>query len=494
MPRKSTMKKSNDNILSCLVWATIKQIIIILQLIILLQLAMNFVYKATDRQKIVNNISIDQECFKEIYDIALYNDVQRFKTLQAQVEYNGDILCLQIAKDSDNWLKQEYRKADKVWLDAIDKSDDGVQAMLAGWKFMEPITGLSTPDINIVEVSEQRYWNGVELILKTLLSIVNFKTTIAILLILEWLLFIMLLYRVYKLLKLREIEYNIVYLIQIACVFIGTNQFLIYNWPTRLMVPTITMIAQHLMLQIYNKYSVDSSIDSCRDKVLSSTIILYAVTGSIICYFDYIYSPLLQLFTLLVIEYAIIDRSYDIQIKDNILIKLYKSFVWLCGYFGTWIIKFVIVYLQDKSLTAEIQGRTNQWNVQASEKVQHLMEYFINQLKFVQIALLVMALLLVFVAYKIDLNLKEFIEVLKRQTGSTVVTMLIVFAVWNVVFAYHTYWHVHFTFGLIQYPAYLIVLNLIYYAQNFKNCSNSDEQKSNDVKNNRGVSDVELEI
>lgn len=469
------MKKSNDSILNCLVKATIKQIIIVLQLVILLQLAMNFVYKATNRQIIANNISIDQECFKEIYDIALYNDIQSFKTLQTQIEYNGDILCLQIAKDSDNWLKQEYRKADKVWLDAIDKSDDGVQAMLAGWEFMKPITGLGASDINIVEVSEQRYWNGVELVLKTLLSIVSFKTVIAILVILEWLLFIVLLYRVYKLLKLREIKHNTVYLIQIACVFIGTNQFLIYNWPTRLMVPMITMVAQHLMLSIYSKYSVDGSIDSCRDKVLSSTIILYAVTGSMICCFDYIYSPLLQLFTLLVIEYAILARSYNIQIKDNIIIKLYKSFVWLCGYFGTWIIKFIIVYLQDKSLLTEIQGRTNQWNVQAYEKVQRLMEYFIDQLKFVQIALLVMALLLVFVAYKVELNSKEFIEILKRQDDSTVVTMLIVFAVWNVVFGYHTYWHVHFTFGLIQYPIYLIVLSLIYYTQNFKNCSNSDE-------------------
>lgn len=451
-------------------------------MIILLQLAMDFVYKAIDRQNIANNISVDQECFKEIYDIALYKDAQRFKTLQTQVEYNGDIICLQIAKDSDNWLKQEYRKADKVWLNAIDKSDDGIQAMLAGWEFMKPITGLSAPDINIVEVSEQRYWNGVELILKTLLSIVSFKTVIAILLILEWLLFIVLLYRVYKILKLREVKYNTVYLIQIACVFIGTNQFLIYNWPTRLMVPMITMIAQHLMLQIYSKYSVDN----CRDKVLSSTVILYAVTGSMICYFDYIYSPLLQLFTLLVIEYTIIDRSYNIQIKDTIIIKLYKSFVWLCGYFGTWAIKFVIVYLQDKSLLTEIQSRTNQWNVQATDKIKYLLEYLFWQFGFIQIALLVMALLLVFVTYRVGLNLKEFVVVLKRQTGSTLVTMLIVFAVWNVVFAYHTYWHVHFTFGLIQYPAYLIVLNLIYYAQNFKNCSNSDEQNSNDVKNNWG--------
>lgn len=481
------MKKSNNNILNCLVRATIKQIIIIFQLIILLQLAMNFVYKATDRQNIANNISIDQEYFKGIYDIALYHDVQRFKTLQTQVEYNGDIICLQIAKDSDNWLKQEYRKADKVWLNAIDKSDDGIQAMLAGWEFMEPITGLSASDLNIVEVSEQRYWNGVELILKTLLSIVSFKTVIAILVILEWLLFMSLLYRIYKLLKLREIEYSTIYLIQIACVFIGTNQFLVYNWPTRLMVPMITMIAQHLMLQIYSKYSVDN----CRDRLLCSTIILYAVTGSMICYFDYIYSPLLQLFTLLVIEYAILARSYNIQIKDNnIVIKLYKSLVWLCGYFGTWIIKFVIVYLQDKGLLAEIQGRTNQWSVQATDKIKYLLEYLFWQFGFIQIALLVMALLLVFVAYRVGLKSKEFIVVLKRQTGSTVVTMLIVFAVWNVVFAYHTYWHVHFTFGLIQYPAYLIVLNLIHYAQNFKNCRTSNEQKSNDVKNNRGVSDV----
>ena len=455
---------------------------------------MNFVYKATDRQNIANNISVDQECFKEIYDIALYNDLQRFKTLQTQVEYNGDIICLQIAKDSDNWLKQEYRKADKVWLSDIDKSDNGVQAMLAGWKFMKPITDLSASDINIVEVSEQRYWNGVELILKTLLSIVRFKTVITILVILEWLLFISLLYRIYKLLKLREIKHQTIYLMQIACVFIGTNQFLIYNWPTRLMVPMITMISQHLMLQIYSKYSVDNCIDSRRDKVLSSTIILYAVTGSMLCYFDYIYSPLLQLFTLLVIEYAILDRSYNIQIKDNIIIKLYKSFAWMCGYFGTWIIKFVVVYVYNRELFNTIQNKASYWSVQATDKIKYLLEYLIQQFGFIQIALLVMALLLVFMAYRVGLNLKEFNVVLKRQTDSTVVTMLIVFAVWNVVFAYHTYWHVHFTFGLIQYPVYLIVLNLIYYIQNFKNCSNSDEQKSNDVKNSRGVSDVELEV
>ena len=484
------MKKSNDNILNCLVIATVKQIIIIIQMIILLQLAMNFVYKATDRQNIADNISVEQEWFKEIYDIALYQDAQRFKTLQTQVEYNGDIICLQIAKDSDNWLKQEYRKADKVWLDAIDKSDDGVQAMIAGWEFMGPITGLSAPDINIVEVSEQRYWNGVELILRTLLSIVSFKTVIAILVILEWLLFIVLLYRIYKILKIREVEYSTIYLIQIACVFIGTNQFLVYNWPTRLMVPMITMIAQHLMLQIYSKYSVDN----CRDKVLSSTIILYAVTGSMICYFDYIYSPLLQLFTLLVIEYAILARSYNIQTKDNIIIKLYKSFVWLCGYFGTWIIKFVIVYVYNRELFTTIQNKASDWSVQATDKIKYLLEYLVQQFGFIQVALLVTALLLVFVAYKVDLNLKGFKALLKKQIDSTVTTMFIVFAVWNVVFAYHTYWHVHFTFGLIQYPAYLTVLNLIYYAQNFKNCSNSDEQKSNDVKNNRGVSDVELEV
>lgn len=484
------MKKNNDNILNCLVRATIKQIIIIIQMIVLLQLAMNFVYKVTDRQNIANNISVDQEYFKEVYGIALYNDLQSFETLQTQVEYNGDIICLQIAKDSDNWLKQEYRKADKVWLDAIDKSDNGVQAMLAGWEFMKPITGLNASNLNIVEVSEQRYWNGVELILKTLLSIVSFKTVIAILVILEWLLFISLLYRIYKLLKLRETEYNTVYLIQIACVFIGTNQFLIYNWPTRLMVPMITMIAQHLMLQIYSKYSVDN----CRDKVLGSTIILYAVTGSMICYFDYIYSPLLQLFTLLVIEYAILARSYNIQIKDNIIIKLYKSFVWMCGYFGTWIIKFVIVYVYNRELFTTIQNKASDWSVQATDKIKYLLEYLVQQFGFIQVALLVTALLLVFVAYKVDLNLKGFKALLKKQIDSTVTTMFIVFAVWNVVFAYHTYWHVHFTFGLIQYPAYLTVLNLIYYAQNFKNCSNSDEQKSNDVKNNRGVSDVELEV
>lgn len=484
------MKKSNDSILNCLVRATIKQIIIIIQMIILLQIAMNFVYKATDRQNIADNISVDQECFKEVYDIALYNDVQSFKTLQTQVEYNGDIICLQIAKDSDNWLKQEYRKADKVWLDAVDKSDNGVQAMLAGWEFMEPITGLSASDINIVEVSEQRYWNGVELILKTLLSVVSFKTVIAILVILEWLLFISLLYRIYKLLKLREIEYSTVYLIQIACVFIGTNQFLIYNWPTRLMVPMITMVAQHLMLQIYSKYS----IDNCRDKVLSSTIILYAVTGSMICYFDYIYSPLLQLFNLLVIEYAILARSYNIQIKDSIIIKLYKSFVWLCGYFGTWIIKFIIVYVYNRELFTTIQNKASDWSVQATDKIKYLLEYLFQQFGFIQIALVIMLIAMLYISYKTDLSLKEFLMILRKQVDSTVATVIIVFAVWNVVFAYHTYWHVHFTFGLIQYPAYLIVLNLIYYAQNFKNCSNSDKQKSNDVKNNRGVSDVELEV
>ena len=451
-------------------------------MIILLQLAMNFVYKVTDRQNIANNISVDQECFKEIYDIALYNDVQRFKTLQTQVEYNGDIICLQIAKDSDNWLKQEYRKADKVWLDAIDKSDDGVQAMIAGWEFMGPITGLSAPDINIVEVSEQRYWNGVELILRTLLSIVSFKTVIAILVILEWLLFIVLLYRIYKILKIREVEYSTIYLIQIACVFIGTNQFLVYNWPTRLMVPMITMIAQHLMLQIYSKYSVDN----CRDKVLSSTVILYAVTGSMICYFDYIYSPLLQILTLLMIEYSIINRAYSIDSEDSIFIKLSKPIMWFCGYFGTWIIKFVIVYVYNRGLFDTIQNRASDWSVQATDKIKYLLEYLFWQFGFIQIALLVMALLLVFVVYKADLNLKEFTSSLKKQVDSTVVTMLIVFAVWNVVFAYHTYWHVHFTFGLIQYPVYLIVLNLIYYAQNFKNCSNSDEQNSNNVKNNWG--------
>lgn len=480
------MKKSNDNILNCLVMATIKQIIIIIQMIILLQIAMNFVYKATDRQNIANNISVDQECFKEIYDIAIYQDAQRFKTLQTQVEYNGDIICLQIAKDSDNWLKQEYRKADKVWLNAIDKSDDGVQAMLAGWGFMEPITGLSASDINIAEVSEQRYWNGVELILKTLLSIVSFKTVIAILVILEWLLFISLLYRIYKLLKLREIKYNTVYLIQIACVFIGTNQFLIYNWPTRLMVPMITMIAQHLTLQIYSKCSVDN----CRDKVLSSTIILYAVTGSMICYFDYIYSPLLQLFTLLVIEYAILARSYNVQIKDNIIIKLYKSFVWLCGYFGTWIIKFVIVYVYNRELFTTIQNKASDWSVQATAKIKYLLEYLFWQFGFIQIALVIMMIAMLYIFYKANLSLKEFSIILKKQVDSTVAAMFIIFAVWNVVFAYHTYWHVHFTFGLIQYPAYLIVLNLIYYAQNFKNCRKSNEQKSNDVKSSRGVSDV----
>lgn len=484
------MKKSNDNILNCLVQATVKQIIIILQLIILLQLAMNFVYKATDRQDIANNISVDQECFKEIYDIAIYHDVQRFKTLQTQVEYNGDIICLQIAKDSDNWLKQEYRKADKVWLDAVDKSDDGIQAMLAGWGFMEPITGLSASNLNIVEVSEQRYWNGIELILKTLLSIVRFKTVIAILVILEWLLFILLLYRVYKLLKLREIKHYTIYLMQIACVFIGTNQFLIYNWPTRLMVPMIAMIAQHLMLQIYSKYSVDNR----RDKVLSSTIILYAVTGSMICYFDYIYSPLLQLFTLLVIEYAILARSYNIQIKDNIIIELYKSFVWMCGYFGTWIIKFVIVYVYNRELFTTIQIKASDWSVQATDKIKYLLEYLAQQFGFVQIALVIMLLVMLYISYRTDLNLKEFLIIFRKQIDSTVVTMIIVFLIWNVVFAYHTYWHVHFTFGLIQYPVYLIVLNLIYYAQNFKNCSNSDEQRSNDVKNNRGVSDVELAV
>lgn len=482
MPRRNTMKKSNDNILNCLVGATIKQIIIILQMIILLQLAMNFVYKVTDRQNIADNISVDQECFKEIYDTALYHDAQRFKTLQTQVEYNGDIICLQIAKDSDNWLKQEYRKADKVWLNAIDKSDDGIQAMLAGWEFMEPITGLSDSDLNIVEVSEQRYWNGVELILKTLLNIVSFKTVIAMLVILEWLLFISLLYRIYKLLKLREIEYSTVYLIQIACVFIGTNQFLVYNWPTRLMVPMITMIAQHLMLQIYSKYSVGN----CKDKVLSSTIILYAVTGSMICYFDYIYSPLLQLFTLLVIEYAILARSYNIQIKDDIIIKLYKSFVWMCGYFGTWIIKFVIVYLQDKKLLTEIQSRTNQWSVQATDKIKYLLEYLFQQFGFIQIALVIMLIAMLYISYETGLSLKGYLIILRKQVDSTVDTMFIIFAVWNVVFAYHTYWHVHFTFGLIQYSAYLIVLNLIYYAQNFKNCRKSDKQKSNDVKNSRG--------
>ena len=447
-------------------------------MIILLQLAMNFVYKATDRQNISNNISVNQECFKEVYDIALYNDVQSFETLQTQVEYNGDIICLQIAKDSDNWLKQEYRKADQVWLDAIDKSDNGVQAMLAGWEFMEPITGLSDSDINIVEVSEQRYWNGVELILKTLLSIVSFKTVIAILLILEWLLFIVLLYRVYKILKLREVKYNTVYLIQIACVFIGTNQFLIYNWPTRLMVPMITMIAQHLMLQIYSKYSVDN----CRDKVLSSTVILYAVTGSMICYFDYIYSPLLQLFTLLVIEYTIIDRSYNIQIKDSMIIKLYKSFVWLCGYFGTWIIKFVIVYVYNRELFTTIQNKASDWSVQATDKIKYLLEYLFQQFGFIQIALVIMLIEMLYISYKTGLSLKEFLIILRKQVDSTVATMFIIFAVWNVVFAYHTYWHVHFTFGLIQYPAYLIVLNLIYYAQKFKSCGNSDEQKNNDVK------------
>lgn len=98
---------------------------------------------------------------------------------------------------------------------------------------------------------------------------------------------------------------------------------------------------------------------------------------------------------------------------------------------------------------------------------------------------------MLYIFYKANLSLKEFSIILKKQVDSTVAAMFIIFAVWNVVFAYHTYWHVHFTFGLIQYPAYLIVLNLIYYAQNFKNCRNSGEQKSNDVKNSRDVSDVE---
>lgn len=463
------MKKSNNNILNCLVRATIKQIIIILQMIILLQLAMNFVYKATDRQNIADNISIDQECFKEIYDIALYQDAQRFKTLQTQVEYNGDIICLQIAKDSDNWLKQEYRKADKVWLDAVDKSDDGVQAMLAGWEFMEPITGLSASDVTTVEVSEQRYWNGVELILKTLLSLVSFKTATAILVILEWLLFIVLLYRIYKLIKLMSIDYKNLYFVQIACVFVGTNQFLIYNWSTRMMVPTITIISQHLLLQICAKYKDN------RYAKLSHILILYAVTGSVICLFDYIYSPVLQILTLLMIEYSVINRVYSIDSEDSIFIKMYKPVMWFCGYFGTWMTKFIIVYVYNREQFATIQNKASDWSVQDIDKIKYLLEYLIQQFGFIQIALVVMLIVILYISYKTGLSLKEFLIIIRKQVDSTVATMVIVFLVWNVVFAYHTYWHVHFTFGLIQYPVYLIVLNLIYYVQNFKNYSNSDE-------------------
>ena len=40
----------------------------------------------------------------------------------------------------------------------------------------------------------------------------------------------------------------------------------------------------------------------------------------------------------------------------------------------------------------------------------------------------------------------------------------------------------------------LQMIILLQIAMNFKNCSNSDEQKSSDIKNNRGVSDVELEV
>lgn len=396
------MKKSDGNTLNCLVRAAIKQIIIILQLIILLQLAVNFVYKATDRQNIADNISVDQERFKEIYDTALYNDEQSFKTLQTYVEYNGDIICLQIAKDSDNWLKQEYRKADKVWLDAINKSDDGVQATLAGWEFMEPITGLSASDMNIVEVSEQRYWNGVELILKTLLSIVSFKTVISILIILEWLLFISLLYRIYKLLKLREIKYLTGYIVQIACVFIGTNQFLVYNWPARMMVPTITIISQHLLLQICTKYKDN------RYAKLSHILILYAVTGSVICLFDYIYSPVLQILTLLMIEYSVINRVYSIDSEDSIFIKIYKPVMWFCGYFGTWTTKFIVVYVYNREQFATIQNKASDWSVQATDKIKYLLEYLIQQFGFIQIALVIMLIVIFYISYKTDLSLKEF--------------------------------------------------------------------------------------
>lgn len=167
-----------------------------------------------------------------------------------------------------------------------------------------------------------RYWHGYIVILIPLLL---FCDIIGIRIILQVILLIFLVLLMYYISKKRSWKYSFIYLF----VFIA---FDLLAW--------ITTIQGILVMIIAVAFSTFIAKGKINNKNLN---ICLFISGAITAYLDFFTTPLMA-FLLPVITYKLVNLEETTFVKEMISI-IKNGFVWLFGYFGLWLMKWVIIDL-----------------------------------------------------------------------------------------------------------------------------------------------------
>lgn len=179
-----------------------------------------------------------------------------------------------------------------------------------------------TLDENIMESFEYvRYWHGYIVIFKILFLFFNLSQIRNISLICIWILIFLLLYLIYKKLKLS-------YAIVTAISFILLDLFILgVELQGQLVIYVLLITSIYIFITYKNNRSY---------------IFLFFIVGSLTNFLDFFTTPIITLYIPLIFYYQLLSNNKEVYLKEIIKIIFINSFLWFCGYAFTWGMKWIL--------------------------------------------------------------------------------------------------------------------------------------------------------
>lgn len=386
-------------------------------------------------------------------------------------------------------------------------SDDPVKATL--WsKYYQIIRADSNKDfIKLVENSYTpntqylRYWNGVMLFLRPLLTVFNMEQIYLINKILLSILVLILLVMLFK----RSKKIAFIFLLALVLFSVWYVSFCI-EYSVAFYIMFITTI---LVLKIDNSKKENYDVKKANSKLLK----LFLITGISTCFFDFLTTEILTLFVpLLIILLLRKEENRLDSLKDIVKFSLKACILWFLGYCGMWIAKWVLASLilninafkyVDNHVALRINGLQGLSNINVLYRnvikrnffTIPIVEYIYPLLKNVGIRIILITIVFLVLAIIDWKNLKK-----KKFLLIILFIALMPYARY-LVLANHSFRHVMFTFRdqmiTVMCLSYIIIdclnyklLNKQVISSNHLKNKNKKKSKEKDKDKNKGKKEI----
>lgn len=294
-----------------------------------------------------------------------------------------------------------------------------------------------------------RYWHGYLTILRPLLLLFNINTIRVILVTLICGLLIYVLKLIYQ--KLG-IGLSIVFFIA----FLLTEMFVI----------GISLQGSPIVIIM-----LISAIRVLKNEKIS--MLNFMIIGSLTNFFDFLTAPIITLAIPLILDILIKQNKNNYTIKEYLKMICIPSTIWLLGYAGTWIAKWIIVQLfcnRNMFETAFEQIKYRSFNTQCT----YYLEFaciFKQLLNGIPVIVFVMFIFMIYVLknlYNCSKN-KNASLILKNNLKHSIPFIVISLFpfIWGLVLKNHTYHHAFFTYRILM--IFVICLGIIMNKISIKN-------------------------